>query len=432
MRRPDVLIVEGLNVLQPPPVQPDGRHRPAPSATSSTSRSTSTPAPSDIARWYVERFLRLRETAFADPHSYFHRYAALTDDEARGHRRAASGATINEPNLVENILPTRGRATLVLSKGADHTRAPGPAAQALSPSRCAGPAPASAAARAGRGEDGGMSERIEHDSMGEVRVPGRRALAAPRPSARSRTSRSAARPCEPALDPRARPGSRRPRPRVNAELGVLDRRAGATRSRPRRARWPRAEHDDQFPIDVFQTGSGTSHQHERQRGDRHASRSLRPASRSTPTTTSTRASPPTTPSRPRSTSPRRGAVARRPAAGARPPGRRRCDAQGGRVRRRRQVRPHPPDGRHAGHPRPGVRRLRRQVALGAERLECGAAAGRASCRWAARRSAPASTPPPGFAARRRSRELAEATGHAAAPRRATTSRPRAPGTRWSS
>ena len=88
-------------------------------ATSSTSRSTSTPRSRTSARWYVERFLRLRQTAFADPQSYFHRYAALSDDEARA-TAAAIWEQINEPNLVENILPTRGRATLVLTKGADH------------------------------------------------------------------------------------------------------------------------------------------------------------------------------------------------------------------------------------------------------------------------------------------------------------------------
>jgi type I pantothenate kinase len=75
---------------------------------------------SHIRQWYVERFLRLRETAFADPHSYFHRYAALSDDEARA---TATGIweRINEPNLRENVLPTRGRASLVLSKGEDHS-----------------------------------------------------------------------------------------------------------------------------------------------------------------------------------------------------------------------------------------------------------------------------------------------------------------------
>jgi type I pantothenate kinase len=73
----------------------------------------------DVRQWYVDRFLRLRRTAFADPTSYFHRYAALSDDEAV---QTALGiwARINETNLVENVRPTRGRATLVLTKGVDH------------------------------------------------------------------------------------------------------------------------------------------------------------------------------------------------------------------------------------------------------------------------------------------------------------------------
>ena len=97
------------------------RARPGwPSATSSTSRSTSTPGSRTSGAWYVDRFLRLRETAFADPHSYFHRYAALSDDEARATAERI-WATINEPNLTENVLPTRGRATLVMSKGEDHS-----------------------------------------------------------------------------------------------------------------------------------------------------------------------------------------------------------------------------------------------------------------------------------------------------------------------
>ncbi|MGL5851026.1 MAG: type I pantothenate kinase [Phycicoccus sp.] len=118
VRRPDVLIVEGLNVLQPPGRRPDGSNTGAISDWFDFSIYVDA-APSDIRRWYVERFLRLRETAFADPQSYFHRYAALSDDEARA---TASGiwAATNEPNLVENVLPTRERATLVLTKGADH------------------------------------------------------------------------------------------------------------------------------------------------------------------------------------------------------------------------------------------------------------------------------------------------------------------------
>jgi type I pantothenate kinase len=76
-------------------------------------------APEDVRRWYISRFLRLRETAFRNPASYFHRYADL--DQATASRRAeALWDEINGPNLRHNIAPTRGRATLVLSKGHDH------------------------------------------------------------------------------------------------------------------------------------------------------------------------------------------------------------------------------------------------------------------------------------------------------------------------
>src|SRR5438128_1856975 len=73
----------------------------------------------DIRRWYVERFLLLRATAFKEPESYFHRYAALSD-EAAARTAEAIWDTINGPNLRENILPTRERAHLVLVKGRDH------------------------------------------------------------------------------------------------------------------------------------------------------------------------------------------------------------------------------------------------------------------------------------------------------------------------
>jgi type I pantothenate kinase len=73
----------------------------------------------DLRRWYVERFRRLRDTAFRQPDSYFHRYAALTDAEADA-RALHIWTTINEKNLVENIAPTRERATLILRKDADH------------------------------------------------------------------------------------------------------------------------------------------------------------------------------------------------------------------------------------------------------------------------------------------------------------------------
>jgi type I pantothenate kinase len=74
----------------------------------------------DARQWYVDRFLSLRTTAFARPESYFHRYASLTDEQAVA-RAEHLWDTINAPNLVQNILPTRSRATLVLTKDADHS-----------------------------------------------------------------------------------------------------------------------------------------------------------------------------------------------------------------------------------------------------------------------------------------------------------------------
>ncbi len=119
VRRPDVLIVEGLNVLQAPRVRADGRTGVAVSDFFDFSVYVDA-RKENIKRWYVERFLRMRETSFADPHSYFHRYAELTDEQAR---ETAVGIwdSINERNLMENVLTTRGRATLVLSKGEDHS-----------------------------------------------------------------------------------------------------------------------------------------------------------------------------------------------------------------------------------------------------------------------------------------------------------------------
>lgn len=114
VNRPDVLIVEGLNVLQPP----------GPGRTLAVSDLFDFTVyvdarTSDIARWYEDRFLRLQRGAFLNPQSYFHRFAALSEDEARGRARDI-WTRINEPNLVQNILPTRPRASLVLRKGADH------------------------------------------------------------------------------------------------------------------------------------------------------------------------------------------------------------------------------------------------------------------------------------------------------------------------
>ncbi len=111
VRQPDILIVEGLNVLQTGSrlmvsdlfdfsIYVDARIE-------------------DIEHWYVKRFLALRKTSFADPDAHFHHYANLPDEHAR---MAAEDLwhSINLPNLVENILPTRPRATMVLRKDSDH------------------------------------------------------------------------------------------------------------------------------------------------------------------------------------------------------------------------------------------------------------------------------------------------------------------------
>lgn len=113
VRKPDVLIVEGLNVLQ-------------------TNRIATTfvsdffdisvyvdAALEDVRRWYVERFLKLRDTIFQNPNSYFQRYAELSHDEAV-HTAGEIWRDINERNLIANIEPTRGRADVILRKGADH------------------------------------------------------------------------------------------------------------------------------------------------------------------------------------------------------------------------------------------------------------------------------------------------------------------------
>jgi type I pantothenate kinase len=118
LHKPDVLIVEGLNVLQPPAARTDGSSTGAISDYFDFSVYVDAPV-EEIRRWYVERFLRLREVAFADPQSYFHRYAGLSDAQA-SETAVGIWEAINERNLVENIQPTRDRATLVLTKGPDH------------------------------------------------------------------------------------------------------------------------------------------------------------------------------------------------------------------------------------------------------------------------------------------------------------------------
>ncbi len=116
--RPDILIVEGLNVLQPARLPRDGEAIPFVSDFFDFSIYIDAD-PAIIESWYVERFMRLRHTAFRDPAAYFHRYAALTDEEA--HAKALEiWNGINRANLDENILPTRQRARLILSKGRNH------------------------------------------------------------------------------------------------------------------------------------------------------------------------------------------------------------------------------------------------------------------------------------------------------------------------
>lgn len=114
VRRPDVLIVEGLNVFQPPPRPNDT------SVSELLDFSVYVDAdPDDIAAWYVNRFMTLRDGAFRNPASYFNVYAGLDDAEAV---RTAEGFwnDINLPNLVHNVEPTKHRAALVLRKGPDH------------------------------------------------------------------------------------------------------------------------------------------------------------------------------------------------------------------------------------------------------------------------------------------------------------------------
>ena len=112
VRQPDILILEGLNVLQ----------------TGETLMVSDLfdfsiyvdAKVEDIEEWYISRFLQMRTTSFANPDSHFHAYASLTDDQATAAARDL-WTSINRPNLIENILPTRPRASLVLRKDVDHS-----------------------------------------------------------------------------------------------------------------------------------------------------------------------------------------------------------------------------------------------------------------------------------------------------------------------
>ena len=115
---PDILIVEGLNVLQPANMPRGGEA--IPFVSDFFDFSIYLDAEPDVIRdWYVARFMRLRSTAFRDPGAYFHQYANLSQDDAYA-RATEIWNTINLKNLEEHILPTRQRAGLILRKSADH------------------------------------------------------------------------------------------------------------------------------------------------------------------------------------------------------------------------------------------------------------------------------------------------------------------------
>ena len=116
--RPDILVLEGLNVLQPRDLPRDGKVIPFVSDFFDFSIYIDADLEA-VREWYISRFMHLKETRFRDPRSYFHKYAELTDDQA--HEIAVGlWERINLVNLLQNIQPTRPRADLILRKGADH------------------------------------------------------------------------------------------------------------------------------------------------------------------------------------------------------------------------------------------------------------------------------------------------------------------------
>ncbi|RJG43294.1 type I pantothenate kinase [Mesorhizobium sp. DCY119] len=116
--RPDILIFEGLNVLQPRELPKDGNF--VPFVSDFFDFSIYIDAEEELIHsWYIKRFMRLRETAFRNPESFFHRYSQLSEDSAKAIAEGLWG-NINLKNLRENILPTRPRADLILRKGEDH------------------------------------------------------------------------------------------------------------------------------------------------------------------------------------------------------------------------------------------------------------------------------------------------------------------------
>ncbi len=118
IEQPDIVIVEGLNVLQTPRDRAQESSRVFVSDYFDFSIYVDASL-EDLRKWYIERFLTLRDTAFQDPSSYFHRYKSMSDPEAIAFAEEI-WRDINEVNLMENILPTRERADLILKKGSEH------------------------------------------------------------------------------------------------------------------------------------------------------------------------------------------------------------------------------------------------------------------------------------------------------------------------
>ena len=118
VRQPDILIIEGLNVLQTGQDLPVDIQRPFVSDFVDFSIHVDANE-TLLKRWYIDRFLQFRSGAFSDENSYFHHYSKFNDEEATA-TAANIWDTINGPNLTLNILPTRERAHLILQKGPDH------------------------------------------------------------------------------------------------------------------------------------------------------------------------------------------------------------------------------------------------------------------------------------------------------------------------
>ena len=116
--RPDILVFEGVNVLQPSRLSRDATEVPFVSDFFDFSVYLHAEDPV-LERWYIDRFMRLRQTAFRDPKSYFRKYADLSDADAMSVARSI-WSRINLRNLHENIFPTRARASLILTKGDTH------------------------------------------------------------------------------------------------------------------------------------------------------------------------------------------------------------------------------------------------------------------------------------------------------------------------